>query len=105
VGLRDRDQELFLLGMLSLVDAVLDTPLQQVLAGLPLSHDIEDALLGKPNRFRDVIECVVAYERADWSKLAVRTVRLGIPTLDISPLYREALAWSHDAYGTASVAA
>ena len=55
LGLKQRSQELFLLGMFSAIDAILDRPLEEILKDLPLTDDIKDALSGKPNRLRGVL--------------------------------------------------
>ena len=50
------------------MDAVVGRPLQELLSDVALPSDLSDALTpnGKPNRARDVLELVTAYERADW---------------------------------------
>ena len=63
----DRKAELFLLGALSLVDAMLDQPMSRVLDELPLSDDLGLALQGGSSPLRPVLEFVERYERGDWT--------------------------------------
>jgi EAL and modified HD-GYP domain-containing signal transduction protein len=70
--------DLFLLGLLSLTDAILDMPMSHVLAHLPLSAEITTALSGGANRFRDVYETLLAYEQADWQKLSSLASKIGV---------------------------
>jgi EAL and modified HD-GYP domain-containing signal transduction protein len=70
VGLELRGPELFLLGMLSLLDTLLDRPMHEALEPLHLSPDLNHALLGGASELRDVLDLVVAYERADWRTVA-----------------------------------
>jgi c-di-GMP-related signal transduction protein len=61
--------DLFLMGLLSVVDALLDRPMEQVLSSVPVAAEVREALTGDSNRFRDVYETLLAYEQADWNKL------------------------------------
>ena len=63
---RGGDTELFLLGLCSLLDAILNRPLTDALADLPLSAEIRAALMGEANVARAVLDVVVAYESGDW---------------------------------------
>src|SRR6201999_2560107 len=73
-----KSSDLFLMGLLSVTDAILDRPMEQVLASLPIAPEVRAALCGKPNQHRDVYDLLLAYERADWSALSVAPARLGI---------------------------
>ncbi|MBZ5637754.1 MAG: HDOD domain-containing protein [Acidobacteriia bacterium] len=92
-GLARRSEELFLVGMLSLIDAVLDRPLRSLLKDLPISADSIAALLGEPSPIGAVFSCALAYERGDWEEFAVRAEAAGIPELRCPDLYLEALRW------------
>ena len=65
----------FFMGLLS--DAILDRPIEEILASLPISANVRTALCGGTNRFRDIYETLLAYERADWPALASAAARLG----------------------------
>ena len=79
-GLCAEKFDLFLMGLLSVVDALLDRPMEQILATVPVSSDVRAALTGWPNRFRSVYETLLAYEQADWAKLA--DVASTFPTIE-----------------------
>jgi hypothetical protein len=44
---------------------------------LPISPDTRAALCGGTNRFRDIYDTLLSYERADWPALATAAARLG----------------------------
>jgi len=92
-GLARRDQELYLLGMLSMVDVILGRPLPEILGSLPVAKDVRDALLGNPNPLRDVYEYGLAYERGDWNTVAEQASVLGLNEQNIPELYRQAIEW------------
>jgi EAL and modified HD-GYP domain-containing signal transduction protein len=88
-----RSQELFLLGMFSLLDAFTSRPMNDVLETLQLSQEVEHALLGEANVFGDVLECVTAWERADGTTLGAVMPRLGVSLDDLCQHYQGALQW------------
>jgi c-di-GMP-related signal transduction protein len=92
-GLAHRAEELFLLGMLSLIDAIMDRPLGEILKDIPITEDIKAALLGEENQLREVYESVLAYEEGNWEKLAPYTAKLGIDESEVPQLYLEAVTW------------
>ena len=96
VHLGDRSGDLFLMGMFSLIDAVLDRPLAELLDDLPIAQDIKSALLGTPGPLRDIHLCLLAYERGDWPDFAQRAAGIGISEEVFPPLYWSALAWSRE---------
>jgi EAL and modified HD-GYP domain-containing signal transduction protein len=65
------------MGLLSVADALLDKPMNEVLLQLPVSQEVKAALSGGQNRFRDVYEVLLAMERAEWNELGARAARLG----------------------------
>jgi len=104
-GMKQQSQELFLLGMFSLVDAVLGRPLEKILEDLPLTAEIKDALLGTPNRPRAVLDCAVAYERGDWEKLLEITGALGLDDSGFHLFYQDAVRWAEQSFEEVSAAA
>jgi EAL and modified HD-GYP domain-containing signal transduction protein len=95
-GMRNRDQELFFMGMLSLIDVIMGQPLETILKSLPLEDDIIEALSGQENRVRRIFDCVLAYENADWERLSTEADRLHLQEAKLPGLYKEALAWAQD---------
>ncbi len=69
--------DFFLLGLLSVVDALLDQPMGEVLAHLAVSEEVRVALCGGSNRLRDVYEVLLDYERGDWKALSSAAARVG----------------------------
>jgi len=82
--------DFFLMGLLSVIDALLDQPMEQVLDHLALAADVRAALCGSPNPLRDVYDAMLAYERADWSALSSAAARIGISEVQIPDSYLKA---------------
>ncbi len=74
-GLKGKESELYMTGLLSTLDALVGRPLMDVVAEMPVSSDIKEALGGsKHSRYRKVLDLVLYYEKARWSELS-RTIR------------------------------
>ena len=86
----------FLLGICSLLDAILESPMLDILSALPLSESTKAALSGQDTRERRLLDCVIAYERGNWDTCLARAAELGISADLLPPAHREALRWSRD---------
>ena len=78
IGMIQETNELFLMGLLSVLDALLNVPMNDVLKEIPVDEEIKKALLGLPSRYRPIFEVVLDYESGTWEQLAnsARAVRL-----------------------------
>ena len=93
-GLAPSANDLFLLGLLSAMDAMLDMRMPDVLKEIAIREDIRDALLGNANKLRDIFEFVRNYERGCWEEISAAAARMGIREDAIPPLYVEAVEWA-----------
>ncbi|HSR50746.1 MAG TPA: HDOD domain-containing protein [Acidobacteriota bacterium] len=89
--LRSRKDDLFLMGMFSLIDAILDQPLAEALESLPLETEVKQALMGQDGELSQVMELVQRYERADWAGVSVCASRAGIEDGVMPELYSKAV--------------
>ena len=65
-----REREVyFTVGLFSVVDALMDTSLIEVLRQLPFSQEIMDALLNYDGRKGELLHGILAYERGDFGPL------------------------------------
>jgi c-di-GMP-related signal transduction protein len=98
LGLSQRSQDLFLLGMFSLIDAIVDQPLPDILPAMPIADDLKAALLGHDNRLREIYEFSLAYEQGAWERVSALAADLGLPETDLPRLYRQALKWAQQSF-------
>jgi len=90
-GLAPRATDLFLMGLFSVLDALLDRPMPEVLEPIPIEEDVKAALLGAPDRLRDVLEVACAHWAGDWITLARGCERLEIAMDQVPELAHRAL--------------
>jgi c-di-GMP-related signal transduction protein len=90
-GFREKSAMMFLMGLLSVSDALLDKPIKDVLQSLPIDPEVKSALCGGENRYRDLYEVLLALEHAEWPRLTTFTERLGCPEDNVPDSYQSAL--------------
>ena len=91
MGLGPQAPELFLVGLLSLMDVYLSRPLAEVVAGMPLAPLIKETLLGGATPYRLTFDLVLAHERADWEQVTALASRLGLSRGMVLATYLEAV--------------
>ena len=89
-----RVTDAFLVGMFSLLDVVLDTPMSGIMGSVPLSQNIKDALLGEGGFERQLLDLAISYERADWANAISLAKPLGLDSEVLPTAYLEALEWA-----------
>lgn len=93
-GLDDRDDELFLAGMLTLVDTMVGRPAREILDGLAVSDSVRDAVLDHTAPLGPVLDVVTAYERGDWGVLDEVRKRCPLTDRVLDEAYVDSLAWA-----------
>lgn len=104
-GLAGEGEDCFLMGMFSLVDAIIGCPLEQALTGIRVSDEVRDSLLSNRGRLRPLLDYVQAWESGDWHRIASLTQTLGIPEADVPQMIRDALSFAADVQDPESRAA
>ena len=94
MGWSKRSNQAFLVGLFSLVDAMLDRPMGDVLRELPLEDDIVIALQRGDNDLGQLHVMARHYEKAEWDEFSAMAHKIGIPEQDVAKLYRQALEWA-----------
>src|SRR5690606_11556971 len=92
--------DLFFVGLLSLVDALLDRPLSAVLADLAVSPAIASALEARTAPLGTALALIEDWERADWAGVARHAAALGLPDAALPKVFADALAWARAALAT-----
>lgn len=100
-ALRRKDTETFFtVGLFSVLDALLDRSMGEIVELLPLADEVNQALLHRNGLYGQVLFCVTAYERGDWEK----TDFLGLPHEMVKNAYLAAVEWADGVGGTLKAA-
>ena len=90
----DQGSRFFLLGLCSLLDVMLDQPMEKAIGQLPLPEEIRQALLGQSNAARSVLDGVIAYERGAWDEANAAVSGTGCTSGELWTAYGDALRWA-----------
>lgn len=85
---------LFLLGLFSLLEPLLEIPIQDVAANLPLEDEIKDALCGKENMYTPWLNLAKSFERGDWATIDTLVGTLSLDSMNVANSYAQALSWA-----------
>jgi c-di-GMP phosphodiesterase len=91
-GEKNADQ-LFTLGLFSVVDALMDAPMPEVLRAIPFPEETKAALIAGHGSMGQLLECAIACERGN----PHTAPRGGATVGEIAHAYGEALAWATQA--------
>lgn len=90
-------EELFLVGLLSLFDVLLNMPMPRVLSQMHLSDKVSDVLLRSDGPYSRYLMLVMAMEKGRVSQATPLAERLGIPLDSLEPGRSAAFAWAQQA--------
>ncbi|MCW8091938.1 EAL and HDOD domain-containing protein [Alteromonas sp. ASW11-130] len=85
----------FLVGLFSLLDALLDQNMEEILKQLPLTDTVNDALMGRNEEFNSYVQLVRAFEGALWLNVVKQSHTLEIDQKFLHSLYNQAIVWGN----------
>jgi EAL and modified HD-GYP domain-containing signal transduction protein len=91
-------QTMFLLGIFSLMDAILSRPMSEIVSEIALPDVVRAVLLGRPNRHGKILELVKAFEAGRWEEVSKLSVALGQDEVQLSTAYLEAVDWAQKVF-------
>ena len=92
------ESDLFLMGILSLMDSILEVPIGVVIENLSLNSETSAQLLGGKTggktTLSPIYDLMVAREAGDWEAVAKRGKELGLSIIFVNKTYDEAMYWA-----------
>ena len=92
-GMAMRSQELFLTGLFSILDIILDCSMEEALSMVRVSGKIRTALLEHTGSLAEVLHFIVKYESAEWQEVSRQLVLKNIEVPDVSHAWVSSLQW------------
>lgn len=89
--------EQYLLGLLSLLPAMLRMPMTELTPALPLRDEIRRSLEGKVRGERCLLDWIEFHERGDWATADQAAEETGLKANALLLAYAEAMVWAEDA--------
>jgi EAL and modified HD-GYP domain-containing signal transduction protein len=93
------ESDLFLLGLLSLMDAILEIPMNEVLEKVPIDQETKAILLGGASPLRPLYQLMLAQESGDWERTAGLARSLDLTESDVAGIYWQAMQWARQVSG------
>lgn len=90
--------ELFLTGLFSVLDIILDKPMEEALSLVKVSHDIEDALIQQSGIFAEPLYFIKQYEAGNWSEVSRLMILENLDTQTVYDAYIDALKWYRELF-------
>lgn len=82
----------YLIGMLSMIDLLLDRPLEEILGELLLPVEVKDALNGTTNnRYNKLLNLIIDYENGKWDQVSKISKELNLDENSLPSAYYEAI--------------
>lgn len=92
-GMPGMAPELFLMGLFSVLDVILEKPMEEALEIVKVSKDIRAALVSGEGRLAPVLDFTYQYENANWQEVSRQMVLQKIEMEPVYDAYIEALKW------------
>ncbi|MDK9738347.1 HDOD domain-containing protein [Vibrio sp. D404a] len=88
-------EQAFMIGLFSLLDALLDLSLEHLVEQLPLCQIIKLALLRREGPYGQLLALEESFEHADWEQIEQYCATLGLSIEQVKVELAEAQRWSH----------
>ena len=94
------ESDLFLMGLLSVIDAILEIPMIRVVEAISVDHETKAVLLGGASKLRPLYDLMIARESGDWDTIKTCSSQLSLSEQEVSHAYWQAMQWARQ-IGTA----
>ena len=88
------DSDLFLMGLLSLMDAILEVRIEVLLEQLPVEREIRAALLGQISTLRPLYQLMLAQESGEWAQSSALARQLKLSDDEVVTEWWKSLQWA-----------
>jgi EAL and modified HD-GYP domain-containing signal transduction protein len=89
--------DLFLMGLLSIMDAILEVAMDVLLQQLPVEHETKAALLGQESSLRPLYRLMLAQESGEWAQSSELAKQLQLTDEEVASTWWQALQWAQEA--------
>lgn len=94
--LKDLENSLFLAGLFSLIDIILQMPMEEALQQVALDEDVKRALVKRQGDMYNVLDFIYTYERADWDQCSIMMIQNGAAFEAVHQAFVDATFWYHN---------
>jgi EAL and modified HD-GYP domain-containing signal transduction protein len=89
--------DLFLMGLLSVMDAILEVSMESLMQQLPVELEVKAALLGQASSLRPIYQLMLAQESGEWDQSTQLAKGLKLSDEDVASSWWQAMQWAQEA--------
>ena len=93
-GYEEDSDTLFIVGLFSLLDAMLDTDMKEITDHLPVDDEVKATLCGRKTRYTPWLDLAKAIEASDWDEVGKRASTLNLLPGTVAVSYQHAFTWA-----------
>ena len=86
--------------MVSLLDVILQKPIEEALKEVAVEERVRRALIQKEGNLYTILDFIYTYERADWDKCSIIMIQNDVKFEAVSRAFLEATLWYHQLLST-----
>lgn len=92
-GLSIRKDELFLMGLFSVLDVILEKPMAEALELMKVTGDIQKALISNQGPLAPIMDFLLQYESANWPEVSRQMILNDLSMDTVQQAYTDSLKW------------
>ncbi len=97
--------EVYMMGMFSTLQYMINAPLEEILEEVPVAQEIKDALIRKEGVCGELYELILSYEEAEWKKVKQLSDKLEIPSGQLAQTYMDCVEAVNEIWNGLTVSA
>ena len=82
-----------MLGLFSMLEALLNLPLQDIASEIKIDEEITRTLQGEATVYQPWFSLLLDYEHGQWDRIRAESPKLGLSPRDVSSAYTRAMTW------------
>ena len=90
------ESDLFLMGLLSIMDVILEMPMSQVLENVPIDKESKAVLLGGISCLQPLYQLMLAQESGEWQSCKNLAGQLHLNETDVAQTYWQSMQWARE---------
>ena len=94
VGMAKQSDDMFMVGLLSLMDALMDLPIEEIAKRTNIAEHITAPLITGEGLYADILSIITLFERSEWDECFKKAEPYNLDPDQISKTYIEAIEWS-----------
>lgn len=89
-------EDMFIIGLFSLLDVILKKPLKEILYETQTSDIVKEGLLNEDNDINNIYKLILSYEKGQWDQVVLHSNMLNMDMKILTSSYFDSIKWYND---------